>query len=153
VVGRQSASLCIRSGDVYPERLQQPAGVAWVLQVSLSSIVQNLILKRQVGDQLLQPAVLLLQLLQLPGVLDVQTSVFLSVPVVALLSQTCFLAGRGNALAVALQHLNLSAVNNSQAVDFRVLSRRSKFSILQESGLVALDSLQIHFAVHCGHEA
>jgi hypothetical protein len=46
-----------------------------------------------------------------------------------------------------------SAVNNSQAVDFRVLSRRSKFSILQESGLVALDSLQIHFAVHCGHEA
>ena len=85
----------------------QPAGVAWVLQVSLSSIVQNLILKRQVGDQLLQPAVLLLQLLQLPGVLDVQTSVFLSVPVVALLSQTCFLAGRGNALAVALQHLNL----------------------------------------------
>jgi hypothetical protein len=112
VVGRQSVSLCVRSGDIYPERLQQPAGVAWILQVSLSNIVQNLILKRQVGDQLLQPNVLLLQLLQLPSLLDVQTSVFLSVPVVALLSQTCFLAGCGNALAVALQHLNLPQLRN-----------------------------------------
>ena len=71
-----------------------------VLQVSLArtfgslcNVLQNLLLKRQVGHQLLQPAVLLLQLLELPGLLDVQTTVFLPVSVVALLSQTSFLAG------------------------------------------------------------
>ena len=40
-------------------------------------------------------------------VYDVQTNVFPSVPVVALLGQTSFLAGRRNALASALQNLDL----------------------------------------------
>ncbi len=61
------------------------------LQVSLRNDLQSLFLKRQVGDQFLQPAVLLLQLLLLPGLLGVQTTAFLSVPVVALLGETSLL--------------------------------------------------------------
>ena len=124
VVGRKSGHQCVRTGDIYTERHQQPAGVAWVLQVSLSNIVQNLFFKRQIGDQLLEPIVLLLQLLQLPGLLDVQTSVFLSVPVVALLSQTCFLAGRGKPLTVSLQHLNLPQLRYDLLSSQPLLRRR-----------------------------
>ena len=93
VVARQSGRLCARSGDIYPARHQQPAGAAQGLQVSLRNILQDLFLERQFGHQLLEPTVLKLHLLQLPGLLDVQTTVFLPVSVIALLGQTSFLAG------------------------------------------------------------
>ena len=80
--------------------------------------------KRQIGDQLLEPIVLLLQLLQLPGLLDVQTSVFLSVPVVALLGQTSFLTGCRNALALTLQHLNLPQLRYDLLSSQPLLRRR-----------------------------
>jgi hypothetical protein len=104
----------VRSGDIYPALHQEPAGAAQDLQVSLArtfgylrNILQDLLLERKISHQLLQPAILLLQLLELAVPLDVQTAVSPSVPVVALCSQTSFLAGRGNALALALQELNL----------------------------------------------
>lgn len=62
-------------------------------------MLQDLLLERQVGDPFLQPAILLLQLLQLPGLFDVQTTIFLSVAVVTLPGQTIFLAGCLNAIA------------------------------------------------------
>jgi hypothetical protein len=74
----------VRSGGICPALPQQPAGAARGLQVSLArtfgslrNILQNLFLKRQVGHQLFEPTVLKLQLLQLAGLLDVQTTVFL----------------------------------------------------------------------------
>ena len=67
MVARQSGRLCACSGDIYPALHQQPAGVARGLQVSLRNVLQNLFLKRQVNIQFLQPTVLKLQLLQLPG--------------------------------------------------------------------------------------
>lgn len=112
MVARQSGRLCVRSGGIYPALHQQPAGAARGLQVSLRNVLQDLLFERKIGHQLLQPAVLLLQLLQLPGLLDVQTTVFLSLPVVALLGQTRLLAGCGNTLALTLQDLNLPQLRN-----------------------------------------
>ena len=105
--------LCARSGGIYPALHQQPAGAARGLQVSLRNILQDLLFERKIGHQLLEPTVLKLQLLELAGLLDVQTTVFPPVPVVALLGQTRILAGCGNALALTLQHLDLPQLGDN----------------------------------------
>ena len=64
---------------------------------------------RPSGDH--QPAVPLILLLRPPGQLDVQTTELLPVSVVALLGQTRFLSGCGNALALALAGPPLAAAS------------------------------------------
>jgi len=67
-----------------------------------------LLLQRQISNQLLQPGVLILQLLQASGLANVRATVFLSVPVVALFGYPSFFAGSRNTPALTLHHLDLT---------------------------------------------
>lgn len=68
----------------------------------LYNVVQNLLLKRQVGHRLLEPTSFKLQLHELADFLKVPATVFLPVPILDLLSQNGVLAGHRNALALTL---------------------------------------------------
>jgi hypothetical protein len=114
VVARRSGRLCVHSGDVYPSLLQQSAGAARGLKVSLlrtfgflSNVLRDLFLEPKIGHQPLQPVVFNLRSLRLRGLHDFQAAVFLAVSVVALVGQISFLASLGNALALALFYFQL----------------------------------------------
>ena len=52
---------------------------------SRGNILENLLLKRQIGDKAFQASILTLQVFHSPGLVDFKTAVFLSPPIVTLL--------------------------------------------------------------------
>jgi hypothetical protein len=92
-VARQSGRLVARSAHISVGPPRPSAGVARGSQVSRCDVLEYLFLQQQFSNQLLQPIVLALQLLQASGLVDVQAAVFLPIPVVALFRYPGFLAG------------------------------------------------------------
>ena len=107
------AGLSLAQPVPLPSRRRPPAGAARGLQFSLSNIPQHLLLQRQISNQLLQPAVLLLKLLEPLGLVNVKAAVLLSPSVKALLRRSDLLAGRCQALALALQNLDLPQLRDN----------------------------------------
>jgi hypothetical protein len=95
---RRSGRLVARSASTCAEPSQLPAGVARGLQFSLGDIPQHLLLQRQIGDKLLQPPVLILELLQPLGLINVQTAVLLAPAVKRLFRRSNFFAGCSDVL-------------------------------------------------------
>jgi len=50
---------------------------------SLRNVLQDLLLERKAGHQLLEPTILKFELLELASLLDIQATAFLPIPVVA----------------------------------------------------------------------
>ncbi len=90
------------------------------LQVSLGHVLQNLLLQRQLRHQPLKPRVLFLQLLQPPGLLELEPAVFLAPSVVRLLADLTLPACLWRVLPLAIATSTCrSTVTISSAVYLR----------------------------------
>lgn len=78
------------------------------LEVSLRNVLQNKLLKAQVRYDALQLGVLLLELLQSPSLVYLQSAILLAPPVVRLVRDSGFLASQLRRLLVRHRHFNLT---------------------------------------------
>src|SRR4051812_12863892 len=69
--------------------------------------------QRQIGDKLLQPPVLILELLQSLGLINVETAVLLAPAIKRLLRRSNFFAGSSDVLTLTLQHLDLPQLGDN----------------------------------------
>ena len=95
------------------ERNDTPAGTARGLQFSLRNILEHLLFERQIGDQLLQSAILVLELLEPLSLHNIETAVLSTPSITGLLGRAGFLAGCRHALTLSLQHLNLPELRHA----------------------------------------
>ena len=84
----EPAGMAFRETVLLPNAARPPAGAVRGLQVSRGDILENLLLKRQIRHQPLQPGVLLLQILHPPRLIKLKPAVFLAPAVIALLARS-----------------------------------------------------------------
>ena len=88
------------------------AGV-YAIWIIWGDIPQHLLLQRQIGDKLLQPPVLILELLQSLGLINVETAILLAPAIKRLLRRSNFFAGSSDVLTLTLQHLDLPQLGDN----------------------------------------
>jgi hypothetical protein len=87
--------------------LESPLGVAATgLEVSPGSLLQDGVIQRQVGNQLLEAGIFFLELFKFPGLLYPHTAVFLTPSIIGLFGDADLTAGFAYAASLAEKNLS-----------------------------------------------
>ena len=81
-------------------------------EVSRGRLSKDCVVERYVGNELLQASVLLLELLQALGLVELETAVLLPPALVGLLGDSDLLASLGNALALREHELSFAEIGD-----------------------------------------